>query len=106
MPQLHVCDANRYRNIADHYIASLTGMLPTDPLKLAEADQFYFFMEDVFAVSSLPLRRPLNRFLVRNSFTNSSVATLSMDEDACAITRKLLLQRLPVVHTGKHPAHD
>jgi hypothetical protein len=35
---------------ADHYAAKLAGLVPTDPLAAALADQAYFFVEDVLQV--------------------------------------------------------
>lgn len=41
---LHLCRP------ADRYCATITGMLPSDPWKLAWAEQGYFFMEDLWQV--------------------------------------------------------
>jgi hypothetical protein len=35
---------------ADRYVAQRAGLLPSDPWKVAQADQAYFFCEDVWQV--------------------------------------------------------
>lgn len=43
------------QNAADHYAAKLAGLVPSDPLAAALADQAYFFVEDVLQVCHLLL---------------------------------------------------
>lgn len=33
---------------ADHYVAKMSGMLPEDPWAAAQADQIYYFLEDIW----------------------------------------------------------
>jgi hypothetical protein len=40
---------------ADRYCAAITGVLPSDPLALADIEQAYFFIEDVFQVRPMAL---------------------------------------------------
>jgi hypothetical protein len=45
-----LCHLLRLFPCADHYAAKLAGLVPTDPLAAALADQAYFFVEDVLQV--------------------------------------------------------
>lgn len=53
--ETHSCLLHCYYHVAalpaDRYVASLTGLLPSDPWKLAWGEQAYFFMNDLWEVS-------------------------------------------------------